>query len=42
MAAGVSKGQLTHQEVLLNADKHKERFKIFIEQLIILKTEEIK
>ena len=33
MAAGVSKGQLTHQEVLLNADKHKERFKIFIEQI---------
>ena len=35
MAAGVEEGVLTHSEVLSNAEKYKEQFKIFISQLII-------
>ena len=35
MAAGMEKGSLTHNEVLMNAEKSKEYFKEFISELII-------
>jgi purine-nucleoside phosphorylase len=35
MAAGMNKGSLKHEDVLLNAEKYKESFKKFICQLII-------